>query len=53
MLTVQLDNRKYCRETIPEPFEPFGFASEITQYRRIREIYLFHGLKFRLGFGKH
>ncbi|MEZ6129842.1 MAG: hypothetical protein R3C59_14260 [Planctomycetaceae bacterium] len=49
MLTVQLDNRKYCRESIPEPFEPFGFASEIAAYRRIREVYLFHGLAFRLS----
>jgi len=50
MLNVQLANRQYCRETIPEPFEPFGFAGEIAEYRHIREIYLFHGLKFRLSF---
>ena len=52
ILTVQLDNRQYCRKTIPEPFEPFGFVSEIAAYRRIREIYLFHGLKFRLNFNE-
>jgi hypothetical protein len=32
ILTVQLDNRQYCRKTIPEPFEPFGFVSEIAAY---------------------
>lgn len=49
MLAIQLNNRAYCRQTIPEAYAPFGFLSEISEYRRIREIYLFRGLEFRLN----
>jgi hypothetical protein len=48
MLEIQLNNRAYCRKTVPEPYAPFGFLSEISEYRKVREIYLFRGLQFRL-----
>lgn len=42
-VTRVLANKEYCRQIMPAPFQPFGFRSEIQNYRRIKEIYDYDG----------
>ena len=38
MIQLQF-HREHCHKVLPEPYQPFGFRSEVTQFHRIKRIY--------------